>query len=93
MKKTVQSRWMQEATMELLEMTGFSTMGAVLKYSDKVLVVGIDVPGYHAAVYEFIETPEETGLRYIECRLNLLEAATDSFEDGGHAMAWCMAHV
>ena len=34
-------------------------------------------------------------LRYadIECRLNLVEAATELFEDGGHAMAWCMKRI
>ena len=93
MKKTAQTRWMKETTMEKLEMDGYATMGAVLKYDDHALVVGFEGTGYHAAVYEFVDTPEETGLGDIECRLNLVEASTDSFEDGGHAMAWCMAHI
>ena len=29
----------------------------------------------------------------IECRLNLVESATELFEDGGHAMAWCMKRI
>lgn len=90
MKKTA---WAKETTMEKLEMGGYATMGAVLKYDGHALVVGLDANGYHAAVYEFIDTPEETGLGDIECRLNLVEAATESFKDGGHAMAWCMAHI
>lgn len=45
---------------------------------------------YEAATYEFIETPEETGLGDIECRLNLLEIADGTFKDGGHAMAWAL---
>ena len=40
-----------------------------------------------------VETPGETGFADIECRLNLVEAATELFEDGGHAMAWCMKHI
>ena len=43
---------------------------------------------YEAAIYEFIETPEETGLGAIECRLNLTEIADGTFTDGGHAMQW-----
>jgi len=56
-------------------------------------VVGREFRGFHAAVYEMVETPEETGFADIECRLNLVEAATELFEDGGHAMVWCMAHI
>lgn len=41
---------------------------------------------YEAAIYEFIETPEKTGLGAIECRLNLTEIADGTFTDGGHAM-------
>lgn len=67
-----------------------SSYGAVLKYGEQVLVADIGWKGFSAAVYEFIETPEETGLPDIECRLNLVEGAEDAFEDGGHAIAWCM---
>lgn len=70
-----------------------SSYGAVLKYGDQVLVADIGWKGFSAAVYEFIETPEETGLPDIECRLNLVEAAEDVFEDGGHAMAWCLEKI
>ncbi len=90
MKKTA---WAKESTMEKLEMNGYATMGAVLKYDDMVLVVGMDAAGFHAAVYEFIDTPEETDLGEIECRLNLVETAEETFEDGGHAMAWCMTQI
>lgn len=67
-----------------------SSYGAVLKYGDKVLVTDIAWKGFAAAVYEFVEDPEEDGLADIECRLNLLEMADEVFEDGGHAIAWCM---
>lgn len=67
-----------------------SSYGAVLKYGDKVLVTDIAWKGFAAAVYEFVEGPEEDGLADIECRLNLLEMADEVFEDGGHAIAWCM---
>lgn len=67
-----------------------SSYGAVLKYGDKVLVTDIAWKGFAAAVYEFVEGPEEDGLADIECRLNLLEMADEVFEDVGHAIAWCM---
>ena len=79
--------------MEKLEEMRFSTCGAVLRYGAQILVVGREFRGFHAAVYEMVETSEETGFADIECRLNLVEAAAERFEDGGHAMAWCMAHI
>ena len=48
---------------------------------------------YEAAIYEFIETPEETGLGAIECRLNLVEIADETFKDGGHAMQWAISRA
>ena len=90
MKKTA---WEKMTTMEKLEWNGYANRGAVLKYDDNVLVVGMDSAGFHAAVYEFIETPEETGLGDIECRLGFVDAAIESFKDGGHAMAWCMKKI
>ncbi len=67
-----------------------SSYGAVLKYGDKVLVTDSAWRGFVAAVYEFVETPEEDGLDAVECRLSLLEMPDEVFEDGGHAIAWCM---
>ena len=64
-----------------------SSYGAVLRYGDKVLVTDIAWKGFAAAVYEFVESPEEDGLADIECRLNLLEMTDEVFEDGGHAIA------
>jgi len=77
-------------TMERLSCIVTSGEGAVLKMGDKVLVTDIAWKGFIAAVYEFIETPEETGYGYIECRLNLIAMSGDLFEDGGHAIAWAM---
>ena len=91
--KKAEARWPKESTMEKLEEMRFSTCGAVLRYGEQVLVVGRECRGFHAAVYEMVETSEETGFADIECRLNLVEAAAKLFEDGGHAMAWCMAHI
>ncbi len=83
----------KETTMENLWMNGSAEQGAVLKYDGRVLVAGLSWKGFEAAVYEFIETPEETGLGDIECRLNLVEASSEVYEDGGHAMAWCMSRI
>lgn len=77
-------------TMEKLQMK-VGPSGAVLKYGEKVLVTCETYYGFTAEVYEFVETPEETGLGYIECRLSLFEKAEKHFEDGGHAIAWCIS--
>jgi len=76
-------------TMEHLMMR-VAAEGAVLRMGDKVLVTDRAMKGFTAAVYEFIETPEETGLGHIECRLNLTAMSQEVFEDGGHAIEWAM---
>ena len=61
--------------------------GGALTFGEKVLVAMVNWRGqYEAAIYEFIETPEETGLGEIECRINLVEIADETFKDGGHAI-------
>lgn len=82
----------QTTNMEKLQMK-VSSCGAVLKYGEKVLVTDLAWKGFVAAVYEFIETPEETGLSDIECRLNLVENAEKLFGDGGHAMEWALGRI
>lgn len=91
--KNAEARWPKESTMEKLEEMRYGTSDAVLRYDEQVLVVGREFRGFHAAVYEMVETPEETGFADIECRLNLVEAAAELFKDGGHAMAWCMKRI
>ena len=86
-------RWAEITTMEHLWMDGNAEQGAVLQHGDKVLVCGLTYRGFEAAVYEFIETAEETGLGYIECRIQLLEKNDAPFDEGGQAMAWCFSRV
>ena len=84
--------WKITTTMEqLCEICG--EQGAVLKYGEKVLVAALDYSGFHAAVYEFIETEEETGMGYVECRLNLRTTAAMPFDDNGDAVRWCFEHL
>lgn len=78
------------STMENLSMQVTAGEGAVLRMGDRVLVTDHGWKGFIAGVYEFIETEEETGLGYIECRLNLIAMSGELFEDGGHAIAWAM---
>lgn len=49
--------------------------------------------GFTAEIYEFVETPDETGLGDIECRLAPWGKTDERFADNGHAIAWCMAQV
>lgn len=76
-------------TIEKLQME-VSRSGAVLKYGDKVFVTYENYKGeFYAEIYELVETPEETGLDSIECRAAFIEKSLESFEDNGHAIAWC----
>ena len=82
---------MKITTIEKLQMLVSATYGAVIKYGDRVFVTDCHWKGgFTAAIYEFIETPEETGLSDIECRLSLIQTADARFDDNGHAIAWCM---
>ncbi|HRU98614.1 MAG TPA: hypothetical protein P5092_14420 [Ruminococcus sp.] len=67
--------------------------GAVLKYGERVFAAALTTSGFEAAVYEFIETEEETGLSYVECRLNLRTTAPMPFDDNGDAIKWCFDHL
>lgn len=81
-------------TQEHLEMQVTAGDGMVCKYGDHILMADrYWKGGFIAGIYEFIETPEETGLCECECRLNFCEKSEMSFEDGGHAMAWAIGRV
>lgn len=63
---------------------------AVLDYEDYVItVLEHCFEGIKAAVYEMVETPEETGLGRCECRLQLIGEAK-GFKDTGHAVVWAI---
>lgn len=88
--KAARYRLPNTTTMENLAIKANAMDGAVLKMGDRVLVTDRGWKGFIAAVYEFVDTPEETGLSEIECRLNLTAMSQEVFEDGGHAIAWAM---
>lgn len=81
-------------TMEQLMNEVSKGYGAVLQYGPLALVTDIFYKGgFTAAIYEFVETPEEAGVGDIECRLNFCEKAEKTFEDGGRAMDWCLTRA
>lgn len=80
-------------TIEKLQMKVSATYGSVLKFGDHVLVTDAHYKGGFTADNEFVETPEETGLGDIECRLSHISHAEQTFPDNGHAIAWCMGQV
>ena len=81
-------------TIEKLQLAVSATYGAVVQYGDKVFVTDITWKGgFTAEIFEFVETPEETGFGEIECRLAPWAKTDERFVDNGHAIAWCMAEV
>ncbi len=85
---------MEFTTMERLQMKVSASYGAVLKFGDKVFVTDCHWKGgFTAEIYEFVETPDETGLGDIECRLAPWGKTDERFADNGHAIVWCMAQV
>ncbi len=86
--------FLETTTIEHLQEKIPSCYGAAVTFGETVLVTMANWKGqYEAAIYEFIETPEETGLGQIECRINLVEIADDTFADGGHAMQWAVSRA
>ena len=86
--------FLQTTTIEHLQDKIPCCYGGALTFGEKVLVTMVNWRGqYEAAIYEFIETPEETGLGQIECRLNMVEIADETFKDGGHAMQWAISRA
>ena len=77
-------------TMEHLEME-IGCSGSVMKYGDLVFAAFQNWKGeFEAEIYKFVETPEETGLGFIECRISRIAKSTKPFADGGHAIEWCI---
>lgn len=86
--------FLQTTTIEHLQDKIPCCYGGALTFGEKVLVTMMNWRGqYEAAIYEFIETLEETGLGAIECRINLMEVADEIFKDGGHAMQWAISRA
>ena len=86
--------FLQTTTIEHLQDKIPCCYGGALTFGEKALVTMVNWRGqYEAAIYEFIETPEETGLGAIECRLNLTEVAEEVFKDSGHAMQWAISRA
>lgn len=81
-------------TREQLETNLYGCLNAaVLDYGEHVItVLEHCFEGIKVAVYELIETPEETGLGRCECRLSLIGEA-QGFEDTGHAVAWAIKEL
>ena len=54
---------MEFTTMERLQMKVSASYGAVIQFGDKVFVTDCHWKGgFTAEIYEFVETPDETGL-------------------------------
>ena len=77
-------------SMERLQMD-FGSYGTVLQYGEYAIVTDVNYKGWYiAAIYEFVENPGEDGFSAIECRINLVKVADETFVDGGHALEWAI---
>jgi hypothetical protein len=91
--KTMSKIYPQFTTIENLQASSSGSYGVVLKYAYNVLVADISYKGFTAAVYEFADTPEETGFSDIECRISLIKESDKYFEDNGSAIAWAFKQI
>ncbi len=81
-------------TIEKLQGKVTRSYGAVIQFGDKVFVTDIFYKGgFTAEIYEFVETPDESGLCDIECRLAKWGEADRTFKDNGSALEWCFAEI
>ena len=85
MKRTFESkkneyRYRKETTQENLEMQVTAGDGIVAKYGDHILMADrYWNGGFIAGIYEFVETPEETGLCAQELRLLTVFSGRDFY--------------
>ena len=85
---------MNFTTIEKLQLEVSTGYGVVIQFDDKVFVSDLTYHGdYNAEIYEFVETPKETGLADVECRLSLFEKSDKTFKDSGHAIKWCFERL
>ncbi len=81
-------------TMEMLECDMTGCCGSIVRYNGKIIVAITNYKGeVIGMIYDPMETEEETGLSYIECRISLSEVAEQTFKDTGHAIAWGLKMV
>ena len=67
---------------------------SLLRIGDRVIFTPMCYSGKNlAAIYEFIETPEETGFGDIECRLGIIEVSEEEYKDSGSAVAWALSQI
>ena len=85
---SIYKNYPQITTIEQLQMSSNSSLDAVIQYGDHVLAANHTYKGFTAAVYEFIETYEETGFSDIECRISRIAEADRYFKDNGSAILW-----
>lgn len=65
----------------------------MMRFGDRVLIAQMNWQGgTEAAVYGFVDAPEEW-FSAEECRLELLKVARQTFVDAGHAIEWCIKNA
>lgn len=65
----------------------------MMRFGDRVLIAQTNWQGgTEAAVYGFVDDPEEW-FSADECRLELLKVAKQTFEDAGHAIECCIKNA
>lgn len=82
-------------TREKLELDRMGSRGnAIIDFDEWIILLWENWKGtYEVEIYEMIDTPEETGLDRIECRISLIKQQTTDFKDNGHALAWAMKQL
>lgn len=81
-------------TMKKLMSEVSKSFGIVAQYKSKVIVIDTkQTGGFIAALYEFVEKPEDIGVVLSECRLIPYEKTDVVFETAGQAVAWCLERM
>ena len=79
-------------TIEKLALNISPSYDAIVRYNGFVCIAKMNYKGtYDAEIYEFIDSTEE--FYEIECRLALIETATEKFKASGDAIKWCFDFI
>ena len=80
-------------TIEKLALNISPSYDAIVRYKGWVCVATLNYKGtYEATVYEYVDEPDSE-FSEIECRIALIEKASEPFKTSGEAIKWCFDNI
>ena len=80
-------------TIEKLALNTSSSYDAIVRYKGWVCLASLNYKGtYDAEIYEYVDEPDSE-FAEIECRISLIDKASEPFKTSGEAIKWCFDNI